>query len=111
MHSKNTPKLEETGIGARETIISSSSFDPQGGGINRETEESIEKNSATLISFANFLSKIGPGWEFPGGLVVRTLCFHCRGQGFDPRWGTRSHMPRGMAKKGKQARAGTGKKL
>lgn len=30
MHSKHTPKLEETGIGARETIISSSSFDPQG---------------------------------------------------------------------------------
>ena len=29
MHSKHTPKLGETGIGARETIISSS-FDPQG---------------------------------------------------------------------------------
>ena len=22
--------------------------------------------------------------EFPGGPVVRALCFHCRGQGFDP---------------------------
>ena len=24
------------------------------------------------------------GWEFPGGPVVRTPCFHCRGPGFDP---------------------------
>ena len=23
-------------------------------------------------------------WNFPGGLVVRILCFNCRGQGFDP---------------------------
>ena len=22
--------------------------------------------------------------EFPGGLVVRTLCFHCQGSGFNP---------------------------
>ena len=22
--------------------------------------------------------------DFPGGPVVKTLCFHCRGQGFDP---------------------------
>lgn len=80
MHSKHTPK-QETGMVQRETIISSSSFDPTR--INRETEESIEKTSATLISFANFLS-CRPGWEFPGGLQVRTLCFHCRGPGFDP---------------------------
>ena len=20
-----------------------------------------------------------PSWDFPGGLVVKTLCFHCRG--------------------------------
>ena len=26
-------------------------------------------------------------WDFPGGPVVRTPCFHCRGNGFD--WGTR----------------------
>ena len=24
------------------------------------------------------------GRDFPGGLVVRTLCFHCREPGFDP---------------------------
>ena len=23
-------------------------------------------------------------WDFPGGLVVRTPRFHCRGRGFDP---------------------------
>ena len=23
-------------------------------------------------------------WDFPGGPVVRTPCFHCRGHGFDP---------------------------
>lgn len=23
-------------------------------------------------------------WEFPDGPVVRTLCIHCRGSGFDP---------------------------
>ena len=25
--------------------------------------------------------------DFPGGPVVRTLCFQCRGCGFDPRMG------------------------
>ena len=28
-------------------------------------------------------------WEFPGGPVVRTLHFHCRGPGFNPGWGTK----------------------
>ena len=23
-------------------------------------------------------------WDFPGGPVVKTPCFHCRGHGFDP---------------------------
>ena len=23
-------------------------------------------------------------WDFPGGPVVKTLCFQCRGHGFDP---------------------------
>ena len=27
-------------------------------------------------------------WEFPGSLVVRILCFHCRGLGLIPGWGT-----------------------
>ena len=41
------------------------------------------------------------GWDFPGGPVVKTLCFHCRGRGFDP-WGGRSHMLCSLAKKGKK---------
>ena len=31
--------------------------------------------------------------DFPAHPVVKTLCFHCRGHGFEPWWGTRSHMP------------------
>ena len=35
------------------------------------------------------LSMLGRGWversrgDFPGGPVVETRCFHCRGRGFD----------------------------
>ena len=29
-------------------------------------------------------SKVKSIWDFPGGPVVRTPRFHCRGQGFDP---------------------------
>ena len=28
-------------------------------------------------------------WDFPGGSVVRTLYFHCRGPGFNPSQGTK----------------------
>jgi len=35
--------------------------------------------------------------EFPGSSVIRTLCFHCKGQRCDPWLGSR--MPRGMATK------------
>ena len=27
--------------------------------------------------------------DFPGGPVVKTPCFHCRGQRFDPGWRTK----------------------
>ena len=30
------------------------------------------------------LKKKNPLWDFPGGPVVGTLCFHCRGRGFNP---------------------------
>ena len=34
-----------------------------------------------------------PGFqELPGGPVVETLCFQCRGRGFSPSSGNRSHM-------------------
>ena len=32
---------------------------------------------------------IRKGQDFPGGRVVRTLCFHCRGPGSVPGWGTK----------------------
>ena len=32
-------------------------------------------------------------WEFPGGPVVRTLCFHCRGPSSIPGWGTKIPPP------------------
>ena len=35
---------------------------------------------------------------FPGGLVVKTLGFHCKGHRFDP-WSGKFHMLRGVAKK------------
>ena len=42
-----------------------------------------------------------PHRDFPGGPVVSTLCFHCRGHGFDPCLGNlRSCKLHGTAKKG-----------
>ena len=47
-------------------------------------------------------------WDFPGGLVVKMLCFHCRGHGSIPGSGTkilrelRSPVPHGVAKKWKK---------
>ena len=41
--------------------------------------------------------------KLTGGLMVKTVCFYCRGHGFDP-WGTkklRSCMLHGVAKKNK----------
>ena len=32
-------------------------------------------------------SKVCGLWDFPGGPGASTLCFHCRGHGFDLRWG------------------------
>ena len=38
--------------------------------------------------------------DFPGGPVVKTLYFHCRGHGFDPWWGTKiPHAPQYSRKK------------
>ena len=33
--------------------------------------------------------QIDPNWDFPGGPVVKTLHFHCRGTGFLPGRGTK----------------------
>ena len=37
--------------------------------------------------------------DFPGGPIVKTSCFHCRGVGSIPGWGIRSHMSHSAAKK------------
>ena len=49
-----------------------------------------------------FLEKVA-FWDFPGGPVIRTRCFHCGGPGFNPWPGRelRSRKPRGTAKKKK----------
>ena len=31
-----------------------------------------------------FFKSVGQLWDFPGGQVVKTLGFQCRGRGFDP---------------------------
>ena len=43
----------------------------------------FKKNYSMLFSLKNRWPE-GKLREFPGGPVVRTLCFHCRGHGFDP---------------------------
>lgn len=40
--------------------------------------------------------------EFPGGLLVRTLGFHCQGPDSVPDWGTGIHKLFGVAKINKQ---------
>ena len=39
--------------------------------------------------------------DFPSSLMVKTLCFYCRGDRFDP-WSGKFHMPCGTAKKEKK---------
>ena len=40
-------------------------------------------------------------WNFPGGSVVKILCFHCRGHGFHP-WLGKFHVLNSVAKKRKR---------
>ena len=42
--------------------------------------------SVTLYLTSWALLKMTHPWEFPGGLVVRTLRFHCRGPRVSPWW-------------------------
>ena len=54
------------------------------------------------LKFSALSKGLDKGKEFPGGPVVRSLWFHCRGHRFDPWSGNlRSHMPSGVAKKKK----------
>ena len=36
------------------------------------------------VIYLTYTSIIPSSWEFPGSPVVRTLCFHCKGHGFNP---------------------------
>ena len=55
-----------------------------------------------IISVIRLRPSLG---DFPGGPVVRTPCFLCRGCGFDPLSGElKSHKPPGGAKKKKKKR-------
>ena len=42
-----------------------------------------------------------PWWDFPGDPMAKTLSSQCRGPGFNPWSGTRSHMPQLKKKKKK----------
>ena len=46
-------------------------------------------------------TKINKCWDFPGGPVVKTPCFHCRGHRFDP-WLGKIPMPHGVTGKKKK---------
>ena len=50
------------------------------------TWNDLSLNLSLAYSFTSFrsLPSITPSWNFPGGPVVETLCFHCRGYEFDP---------------------------
>ena len=51
-------------------------------------------------------------WDLPGGPVVKTPRFHCRGRRFDPLVGElRSRMPHSVAKKLKKKKVVLGKLL
>ena len=47
-----------------------------------------------------------PSQNFPGGPVVKTPHFHCRGHGFDPSSSGKFRMPHGVAKKKKKKTKG-----
>ena len=46
---------------------------------------SSEQNKKAIFQVMADTTALGKAcWEFPGGPVVRTLSFPCRGHGFDP---------------------------
>ena len=60
--------------------------------------EDIHINLASILEYHNTHEKAFG--DFPGGPVVKNLCFQCWGHGFNP-WSSeiRSSMPLGMAKR------------
>ena len=55
---------------------------PMDGGVWWATVYGVTKSQTRLSNFTFFLS-LKPFWDFPCSPVVRTLCFHCRGCGFN----------------------------
>ena len=64
----------------------------------QNSQNNIEKEKMRELMFSNFKTYYR---EFPGGPVVRTLCFHCRGHGSIHGWGTKilQAMQQGQKKK------------
>ena len=54
------------------------------GGGEKGGRGEIYKGTNTEVKFTVTFLKVLKNWEFPGGPVVRTPSFHCRGYGFDP---------------------------
>ena len=50
-----------------------------------DTTEQLNKNS--MYKALCKISERGVEWDFPGGPVVKTLHFHCRGHKLNPWWG------------------------
>ena len=44
----------------------------------------IIKQHVTIISYQVKANQNHSERDFPGGPVIKTLCFHCRGQEFNP---------------------------
>ena len=49
-----------------------------------DTTEQLNKNSMYKVLWK--ISERGVEWDFPGGPVVKTLHFHCRGHKLNPWW-------------------------
>ena len=56
---------------------------------NRKESDMTERlnNNNNIYKVLWKISERGIGWDFPGGPVVKTLYFHCRGHKFNPWWG------------------------
>ena len=51
---------------------------------DQRTKRGEGKDKEFLLSLVTGSIKNLLGWDFPGGLNVKTPCFHCRGHEFNP---------------------------
>ena len=47
----------------------------------------VGRHDSVMVPSTGQLGLESRFWDFPGGPVIKTLRFHCRGRGFDPRLG------------------------